>query len=343
MPHFTQPLWLQLLALIPPLLWWWDQQSRSALRFSDTRPLLRLPSGRSGQARYGGLILRGAGLMLLVVALAGPRWPDPGSRIATDGIAIVLVVDVSGSMNERDFTWQGEPVRRIDAVKRALRLFVEGGEGPEKIKLEGRRNDLLGLVTFATVPESVCPLTLSHPVLLALLENEQPRERPDEGRTNIGDGIAWGLHRLRAAGPRRKVLVLLTDGEHNVGPPALKPRQAGQLAGNLGVPIYTIDAGNDAPPKAPADGADGTSAADRLKARKILQEVARMTRGRYFQAHDTKALLDVCSQIDRLERSEIESFRYRRYAEGYAWFGLGSFVLFVLAQALELTWWRRVP
>jgi Ca-activated chloride channel homolog len=341
-PHFAHPLYLLLALLVPPLLWWWHRGRVASLRFPDTVTLRTLPRGRSRAAVWGGLGLRGAALLALVIALAGPRWPDPGTRIPTEGIAIVLVVDVSGSMGERDFTWQGEPVRRIDAVKRALRLFVEGGDGPDGERLEGRRNDLLGLVTFATVPESVCPLTLSHPVLLQLLEGEQPRTLPEEGRTNIGDAIAWGLLRLKAAGNRRKVMVLLTDGEHNVAPPALKPRQAAQLAGNLGVPIYTIDAGSDTPPKGP-DAPDETSVSDRLNAKKILQEVARMTRGRYFQAGDTKSLLDVCGQIDQLERREIESFHYRRYAEAYPWFGLAAFVLLLGVQILELTVWRRMP
>ena len=343
LPYFAQPLWLLLALLVPPLMWWWHSGRPAALRFSDTMTLRSLPRGRSGAAIWGGLSLRTAALLLLVIALAGPRWPDPGSRIPTEGIAIVLVVDVSGSMAERDFTWHGEPVRRIDAVKRALRLFVKGGDGPDGKHLEGRPTDLLGLVTFATVPESVCPLTLSHAVLLQMLDAEQPRTLPEEGRTNIGDAIAWGLHRLQAAGHRRKVLVVLTDGEHNVPPPALKPRQAAQLAGNLGVPIYTIDAGSDVHPKEGPDAASDTSVADRLAARKILQEVARMTKGRSFQASDTKALLEVCGQIDRLERREIESFQYRRYAEVYGWFGLAAFVLLLAVQALELTLWRRMP
>jgi Ca-activated chloride channel family protein len=342
LPHFAHPLWLLLALLVPPLLWWWQRGRPTALRFSDTTTLRGLPRGRSRAAVWGGVGLRAAALLLLIVALAGPRWPDPGSRIPTEGIALVFVVDVSGSMAERDFTWQGDPVRRLDAVKRALRLFVEGGDGPDGEHLEGRRTDLLGLVTFATVPESVCPLTLSHAVLLQLLGAEQPRTLPEEGRTNIGDALAWGLHRLKAAGSRRKVLVLLTDGEHNVYGEALKPRQAAQLAGNLGVPIYTIDAGSDAPPKGP-DAADDTSVADRLNAKKILQEVARMTKGHYFQAGDTKALLEVCGQIDRLERREIESFQYRRYAEAYAWFGLAAFVLLLGVQIMELTVWRRMP
>jgi Ca-activated chloride channel family protein len=341
LPEFAQPWWLLLALLVPPLLWWWHNGRRPALRFSDTVILRALPRGRSRGAVWGGLGLRGAALLLLIVALAGPRWPDPGTRIPTEGIAILLVVDVSGSMAERDFSWQGEPVRRLDAVKKVLEKFIEGGEAGGE-RFEGRRNDLVGLVTFATVPESVCPLTLSHGAVLKLLEAEQPRILPQEGMTNIGDAVAWGLHRLKAAGNRRKVLILLTDGEQTVkDKKVLRPLQAAQLAGNLGVPIYTIDAGSDAPPK--GLDADETSVANRLEAKEVLQKVARMTKGHYFQAGDTKGLLEVCGQIDRLERHPIESFQYRRYAEAYPWVGLAAFVLLLGLQVLELTRWRRMP
>ncbi|HEX4589215.1 MAG TPA: VWA domain-containing protein, partial [Gemmataceae bacterium] len=116
------------------------------------------------------------------------------------------------------------------------------------MQLPGRGGDLVGLVAFAVHPEDTCPLTLSHDVLLQLLATEEPHGLPDTA-TNIGDALAWGLTKLAPAGNRRKVLVLLSDGEHNVPPPALTPRQAGQLAANRGVPTYAIDAG----PPAAAD------------------------------------------------------------------------------------------
>jgi Ca-activated chloride channel family protein len=277
----------------------------------------------------------------LILGLAGPRWPDASTRIPTEGIAIAMVVDVSGSMAETDFTWQGDKVSRLDAVKKVFRLFVEGGAGPGGERLEGRSNDLISLVVFGTHPEGVCPLTLNHGVLLQLLNEELPRGAL-EGQTNIGDAIAWGLHGLRSAGPRRSVLILLTDGEHNVPPPALKPRQAAQLAGNLGVPIYVIDAGGDAPAAAEA-GVKESSAADRMSARKTLQEVAKITAGQAFEAQDGKTLLEACTRIDQLERQRIESFQYRRYHEGFVWFGLVTFMGWVLVCALEMTVWRKVP
>jgi Ca-activated chloride channel family protein len=291
--------------------------------------------------------LRAAALSLLIIALAGPRWPDPGTRIPTEGIAIGIVVDVSGSMAERDFTWKdsasvkAEEVTRLEAVKRAFRLFVAGGEGPAGQALPGRGNDLISLVTFATRPETTCPLTLSHSVLLRMLDEEQPRSLPAEAQTNIGDAIAWGVHRLQSAGIRRKVLVLFTDGEHNVPAPALKPRQAAQLAGNLGVPIYVIDAGSDAPPG--KESLEDTSAADRLNARKTLQEVAHISQGAYFAAGDSQGLVDVCSKIDAMERQRIESFQYRRHYEAYPWLGLASLFLVGTVLALEMTCWRKVP
>lgn len=338
---FANPWLLLLLPLVPLPVWWWLRRRRPAVRFPDTALLAALPPGRSRLARWGGVILRTLALALLVVALAGPRIPDLRTRIATEGIALQLVVDISGSMAEPDFLWGVEPIRRIDAVKRVLHLLVAGGEGPSGETFDGRPDDLIGLVAFATWPETTCPLTLSHSVLLKLLDELEPKTGPDESRTNIGDALAWGLHRLESARPVRKVLVLFTDGEHNVPPPALKPRQAAQLAAGMRVPVYVIDAsgaraGAEPGPKdeAPADRADVT---------KILQGVASTARGRYFAAGDTQGLLAVCQEIDRLERQEIQSFLYRRYYDVYPWCGLAAFVILIMVRVLELTVWRRVP
>jgi Ca-activated chloride channel family protein len=287
--------------------------------------------------------MRAAGLAFLVMASAGPRWPDKGTRLDTEGIAIAMVVDVSGSMAEPDFDWDDRRVTRLDAVKRAFGLFVDGGKGPKDVQLEGRHADLIGLVTFATRPESACPLTLSHSVLLQMLNAEQPRSLPTESQTNIGDAIAWGLHTLESGGQRRKVMVLLSDGEHNVPPPALKPRQAAQLAAHSRVPIYAIDAGGDVPVREGGEPGQPDTAADRAQGVRTLQAVAKLSGGHYFRAQDSSALLAACREIDRLERREIKSFQYRRYYEGYPWFGLAAVVFFLGVQMLEMTVWRRVP
>jgi Ca-activated chloride channel family protein len=334
---FVHPWVLLLLPLVPLPVWWWLRRRRPAMRFPDTAMLAALPPGRSRVARWGGATLRAAALVLLILALAGPRIPDLNTRIATEGIALSLVVDVSGSMAEADFLWDSEPMRRLDAVKRVLRLFLAGGESTNAAPLEGRHDDLVGLVVFATRPETVCPLTLSHSTLLKLLDEQEPKKGPDESQTNIGDAIAWGLYRLEAAGPRRKVLILLTDGEHNVPAPALRPRQAAQLAAGLRVPIYVIDSSGLRSTLEPVPAVGEVDTED------VLQAVASLSKGRYFRAPDTQTLLTVCQEIDRLERNTIQSFLYRRYYEIYPWCGLAGFVFLIGVHVLELTAWRRAP
>lgn len=325
MPQFAHPWCLLLVLVLPVVGWVWIRRDRPALLFSDTRLLAGSPPGRARWVPWCGLGLRLLTLGLLVIALAGPRWPDLRTRVRTEGIAIMMVVDVSGSMAERDFVGEGTSLSRLEAVKRVFCNFLQGGEG-----LPGRPTDLVGLVTFAARPESVCPLTLSHDVLMQMLEEQQPRALPTESQTNIGDALAWGLHRLEAAEAGRKVILLLSDGDHNVPPPALKPRQAAQLAASLKVPIYTIDANPE-----PAEG--------RVNGEQTLRTIAQLTGGQYFQAGDLASLLDVCRRFDRLEQQPIESFQYRRFHEGYPWFGLAAFATWVLLGFLEGTMARRLP
>jgi Ca-activated chloride channel family protein len=156
------------------------------------------------------------------------------------------------------------------------------------------------------------------------------------------------LHRLDSAAPSRsarKVIVLLSDGEHNVPPPALTPRQAAQLSANKGIPIYTIDAGGDTDVDERTEPGTSAPAPAEIRASgiKSLQAVAQVTGGRYFRAHDTQTLLAVCQEIDRLERNQIQSFIYQRYWEGYPWVGLGSFVCWLAILVLETTVWHRLP
>lgn len=345
MCEFANPWLLLLLAAVPPLVWWWRRRPRAALRFSDTAALAGLPAGRSRWVRGTVAGLRGLALVLLVLALAGPRWPDLHSRISTEGLAIQMVVDVSGSMAEPDFDWDGKPISRLEAVKRVFHLFVEGGEGPDGQPLEGRPDDLIGLVTFATWPETACPLTLSHAVLLRLLDKAQPRTVPTENRTNIGTALGWALHGLKGAPTARQVIILLSDGEHNVPPPALTPRQAAQLAANRRVPVYTIDAGGDTSVEEGAVSGESarTAAEIREAGARALQAVAQLTKGRYFRARDTAGLLAVCREIDRLERQAIQCFVYQRYYEAYPWVGLAAFGCWLIVYLLEMVVWRLLP
>jgi Ca-activated chloride channel homolog len=333
LPNFTHPWAFLLLLPLPWLAWFWLHRSRGAWRFSDTRILPQLDSRRARWAHWGGVSLRILGLALAIIALSGPRWQDP-KRVETEGIAIAMVLDVSVSMGEEDFADGPGTTTRLLGVKKLFRLFVAGGQASDEVELPGRPSDLIALVTFATHPETVCPLTLDHAALLKIMEAQEPRSAVGEGTTNPGDALAWALHVLEQAPTRRKVVVFLTDGESNV-PEKLKPRQAAQMAANLGVPIYAIDASPE--PK------NDEEAAEVKRARVMMQAITKMTDGTYFRAQDARGLSRAYESIDRLERERIVSFQYRRYRELFAWLAAAALASWLILIALEATTWRKTP
>jgi Ca-activated chloride channel family protein len=344
MLRFATPGFLLLAPLAAVVAWWWARRPRAALRYSDTRLLAGLPTGRAWRAKWGGAALRGLACLALILACAGPRRPDLQTRLPAEGIAIVLALDVSGSMGEKNAAWApGEPpVARLDAAKRAFKLFVAGGDAPDGTRFDPRPSDPVGLVTFAAVPQTACPLTLNHSVLLRVVDAQEPKGGIDAG-TNIGDAIAEGVIRLdKGAGDRRKVLIVLSDGEHNVSKEGandpLRPLQATQLAANLGVRVYTIDAGGD-----PSPGAAPEVVRQRLDGRETLRAVAQLGGGRAFAAASGADLLAAYKEISALEKAEVESFQYRRYHEYYPWCAAAAVVFLLAAHLLDRTRWRVVP
>ncbi len=336
---FARPEFLAFAPLVAAFVVWAVRRRRPALRYSAVSLVLGLPTGCARMAVWGGAALRGLALVCGVIAAAGPRTPDLKTRLPAEGIAIVLVLDVSGSMATADFGPASSPVSRLDAAKQSFHLFVAGGDGSDGSHFDGRPRDQVALVTFAAVPQTVCPLTLNHTVLLSVTDEQKPKDGIDAG-TNLGDALAEGVIRLEAAGPRRKVLILLSDGEHNIhrdGPDSpLKPRQAAQLAANLGIPVYAIDCGGT-----PTADAQPDDAKQRADGRRVLESVAEMTGGKSFQATNADDLRAVYREIDAFERRPVESFRYRRYRDYAPWFAAATLALLTLVTALELTWWRR--
>jgi Ca-activated chloride channel family protein len=324
--HFAWPHVLWLLLLLPLLTAWWLWRGRlRALPYPATGLLQQLPHGKARLFEALGFALRLTVIGLLIIALARPRWPDERTRIPTRSTGLLVVLDISGSMAEKDFALDGERITRLDAAKRAFRQILQ----------EGRRraDDQVGLIVFAARAEEVCPPTLSHSVVLRMLDEAKPVGLPPDSSTNIGDALAEAVALLRNARPQEKAVILLSDGEHNVPdtvvPNALKPRQAAGIAAGLGVRVHTIFVG-----PASASAPEGEQA---------LQDVAGMTGARAFRAQDAEALAAVCREIDELERTRVESFQYYRYHEAYPWVGLLCFVLWLSAVALEGSRWLRVP
>jgi Ca-activated chloride channel family protein len=240
-------------------------------------------------------------------------------------------------MAEPDFGTAAAPVTRLGAAKQAFHLFVAGGTAPDGTTVEGRPNDQLALVTFAAVPRTTCPLTLNHSVLLKVLDDQQPLDGIHAG-TNIGDALAEAAIRLLAAGGRPKVIVLLSDGEHNKsGETSLLPLQTADLAMKLGIPVHAIDCGGDGPTTNPDE------ARQRADGRAILEAVATTTGGRAFVADNGEELRTVMKTIDGLERRPAPAPRYRRYHDFGPWCGLTAVIVLILLTALERTRWRTLP
>lgn len=334
LPTLTYPLALLLFALLPIMIRSWRTRSTGSWHYSDHRALPVIASWRVIWASRCGLALRVIAISLAIIALSGPRWADESTRLPTEGIAIAMVVDVSVSMAEQDFVWEGKLESRLVGVKNVFRLFVKGGKTSDGVELPGRRNDLIALVTYATHPETASPVTLDHEALLSILDAQTPKVAANEGTTNPGDAIAWALHVLRSAPTKRKVIVFLTDGEANV-PEKLKPRQAAQLAANLNVPIYTIDA--SPVPK------NKKEIADAARAQEMMQTIAKMSGGSYFRAESGAGLAKAYESIDKLERAKIVSLQYRMYHETYFWFALAALGTWLLVVLLESTIWRKTP
>ncbi len=337
---FQTPALLLLLPLALVVAVWHFRRRRSALRYSDIAALRGLPLGRASLGRWGGAILRGIIVSGIILACANPRRPDLQTRVPVEGISLVFVLDVSGSMATNDFVpaTDAAPITRLDAAKQTFRLFAAGGDSADGQTFPGRPNDQLALVTFASTPATVCPLTLNHTVLLKVLDDQKTQDALTAG-TNIGDALGEALVRLDAVGPaRQKVIVLLSDGEHNkTGDDTLKPIQSALLAEKLRIPVYTIDCGGD------PTGDDPESIRQRDDGRQVMERVAETTGGRSFIANSGADLREVFRSIDALERTPIESFRYRRHRDFGPYIGLVALGLLLILAVLERTYWRRFP
>ena len=327
--RFVDPYFLLLLLLLPPLVWWYAtraERTLGAVRYSAVDRLLRADRRRTGRWRHVPFGLRLLALALLLVAFARPQTGVTAENVATDGIDIVLALDLSSSMLAEDL----EP-NRIGAARQVAADFVRG-----------RLNDRIGLVVFAGEAFTQAPLTLDHRVVTTLIEELEVGIIEDG--TAIGMGLATAVKRLGDSSAESKVIVLLTDGQNNRG--AIDPTTASQMAQALGVRIYAVGAGTRGSARVPVD--------DPLFGRRYasmqvdiddeaLEELAALTGGRYFRATDRESLERVYEEIDALETTEIEMTSFTRYGELFhlpLGVGLG---LLLLEVALGRTVLRRLP
>ena len=279
------------------------------------------------------------GVVLASVALARPRIGDERTIVESEGIAIELVVDTSGSMWAHDFNGpDGAPTDRLSAVKRVVREFVSGGPG-----LLGRSGDLLGLTVFAGYADAPCPLTLDHELLLEALDAAEIAKTRFEDGTSIAQGLAVALGNLRDVDAPSRVVVLLTDGVHN--DVTTDPLQVAEIAKELGIRVYTIGMGSTGLAPFPEPQPDGSVV---MRARPVeldeerLQAIAETTGGLYQRAGNSAALRAIYGEIDRLERVALEGLTYRRWRELFGTPLAAAAALWALALLLESSVFRRL-
>lgn len=328
--QILHPLWLLVLPLVPLMgLLRGARGKRAAIKF-PTASLLR-DLGRPARSSVGGFVF---GLILIsltfgILALSRPQKILSYEEEKSEGIAIMLTVDVSLSMLIEDFYIGGQPVNRLTAAKRVMADFIKG-----------RRSDKIGIVAFAGETYLPCPLTLDRDWLINNLDRVQT-QRVGDG-TAIGSGIASAANRMRREKSPSKVIVLLTDGANNSG--RLSPQLAAKLAATLGIKIYTIAIGTPGMHSIP-DPRRGTftPVGQQLFDEDTLKEVASIGSGQFYMAQNLSSLSDVFATIDKLEKAKIEHHKIIETEELFPWPLAVSAIGLFLALLLSLTVLHSAP
>lgn len=321
--RFANPYLLLFLLIVPLLLWWRGRRRRASVNFPDGELLRKLPISLTVRLQPILPIFYTAGLACLIGAMARPQRGLQESRVNTEGVDIVLLLDLSTSMDTPDFAQHGKRITRIDSAKAVIADFIQK-----------RTEDRIGLVAFSALPYSAAPLTLDHSWLIQRMDGL--RTGMLEDGTAIGDAIASAVNRLRDSEAKSRIVVLITDGENNRGD--LTPENAAQAAGALGIKIYTIGIGGGLPVRQ-----GFFSRAPEQIDTTVLESVAELSEGRFFRATGLKELEAVYETIDQLEKTEIEMLQFTRYEETAQSWLIAAALFLTLEKLLSLTRFGRLP
>lgn len=327
--HFASPYYLWLLVLIAPMIGyyvWRTLQGGAAIRISSIEGVAHAPKSVRYYLRHLPFVLRTAAFTLAVVALARPQDVEQNVRSNTEGIDIMLSIDVSGSMLARDFKPD-----RITAAKEVAGSFIAD-----------RYGDRIGLVAFAGEAFTQSPLTTDQSTLQTLLA--RIRSGLIEDGTAIGNGLATAINRLRESEAKSKVIILLTDGVNNRG--EIAPLTAAEIAKAQGIRVYTIGVGTTGMAPYPAVDMFGNITFVNQKVEideKTLTAIAEMTGGQYFRATDKAKLKAIYDQINRLEKSKVEVMEHISYHELFLHWLLWAIVLLAAEFLLSNLVLKRIP
>ncbi len=315
MMSFAHPKVLWLLLLLPLLLiyyLWRGRKLQASLTLSSTSIFKVLPKTWRVYLRHLTTLLRLAALAMLIIALARPQNTNSWQKESIEGIDIMLVLDISGSMQAMDL----EP-NRLEAAKEMAISFVNN-----------RPNDNIGLVTFAGESFTQCPLTTDHRVLINLIK--QVKMGVVDDGTAIGMGLINAINRLREGKAKSSVMILLTDGANNMGD--VTPQMAADIAKTYGLRTYTIGIGTRGEAPFPIQTGFGV----RIEMMPVdidepsLESIASTTGGQYFRAVDNKSLKVIYDEIDQLEKSRLMTKNFKAYEEKYFLYALIAFALLLI-------------
>ena len=328
MIQFADPIFLWLLLAVPIVAYFMFRKRReAAIKFSDISLLRSVRRSSRVKNRKVLQLLRLLALCLLIIAMARPQAGKKTTEVTTEGIDIMLALDISGSMKAEDF----KPMNRLVAAKEVIKEFVQG-----------RQNDRIGLVIFSRQSFTQCPLTMDYGVLLNFLD--QVDFGMIEDGTAIGLGIANAVNRLRNSDAKSRIIILLTDGINNAG--EIDPNTAADIAKTLGIRIYTIGAGKLGKALYPIDdpifGRRYVQIENELD-EKQLTEVAESTGGKYFRAKSEDMLKNIYQQISELEKTKFKVKEYLQFDQYFPYFLIAAALAILLELLLRETLFRRLP
>jgi len=331
MMRLQSPWILALLPLAGAAIWLLMRRLRSGgprVAFPDAEALARLPV--SPWARLERVLpwLRGGALALVIVAASRPQSGSALTTVSSNGVDIVIALDNSGSMRCED----SRPRNRLTVAKACIAKFVEG-----------RPDDRIGVVAFASSAATKCPLTLDHDMLLRFVA-DLGFAPPGEDRTGLGMGLATAVNRMRPSKAKSKVVVLVTDGRNNTG--QLGPESAAEAARALGLKVYTIGVGSEGEVPCLVDDPQGGRRYVRIQAdldEDLLRKIAETTGARYFRATDADGFAAAFEEIDGLEKTEMESRVRVLYRERFMEALFPAGLLLGLELLLAGTRLRRIP
>ncbi|PYV43610.1 MAG: aerotolerance regulator BatA [Acidobacteria bacterium] len=328
--RFADPWYLLLLLMLPLLVFrrrWSQKHTKGGLYFPQVK--LARPLGSSWTTRfYKSLYLfKMAGIAVLILGFARPQLGSAEEDILTEGVDVMMAVDISGSMAAEDF----RPKNRISVAKQVVKDFVQG-----------RRSDRIGLVIFAAKSFTKCPLTIDYDVLLRQIDDVHLGAIEDG--TAIGNGLATAINRLRLSKAKSRVIILLTDGVNNSG--EIDPLTAADIAKSLGIKVYAVGVGKEGiapfPVNDPVFGKRYVDVEVQID-EEVLRKIAQMTGGKYFRAVDRDSLERIFKTIDGLEKSKISVKSYTHYNEIFSYFLWPGLGLLLGEAVLSNTRFRKVP